>query len=74
VIRIAVSGRYICLVSKASEDGRIRKCPPRPWSSNDPKILGESKRGEQNQLIDPSVATRAAVCRSPIKPWSAMSG
>ena len=29
--------------------------------------------GEQNQSIDPSVVTRAAVCRSPMSPWSAMA-
>ena len=36
------------------------------------KTLGESKRGQQNQSIVPSVATRAAVCRSPISPCSAI--
>ena len=36
--------------------------------------LGESNRGAQNQSIDPSSATSAAVCRSPMSPWSAMGG
>ena len=37
-------------------------------------MLGESNRGQQNQSIVPSVETSAAVCRSPISPWSAMGG
>src|SRR4051794_1123445 len=53
--------------------GRIRKCPPRSSSSNAPNTLGESNRGQQNQSIDPSVVTRAAVWRSPINAWSAMA-
>ena len=39
-----------------------------------PKMLGESNRGAQNQSMEPSVATSAAVWRSPIRPWSAISG
>ena len=35
-------------------------------------MLGESKRGLQNQSIVPSVATSADVCRSPIRPCSAI--
>ena len=37
-------------------------------------MLGESKRGEQNQSITPCVSTSAAVCRSPMSPWSAIAG
>ena len=37
-------------------------------------MLGESNRGQQNQSIVPSVVTSAAVCRSPIRPWSAIRG
>ncbi len=37
-------------------------------------MLGESKRGAQNQSIEPSVVTSAQVWRSPIIPWSAIRG
>jgi hypothetical protein len=37
-------------------------------------MLGESKRGAQNQSMVPSVVTSAAVCMFPIRPWSAISG
>ncbi len=37
-------------------------------------MLGESNRGQQNQSIDPSLVTSAAVWRSPIRPWSSMGG
>src|SRR3712207_5788739 len=37
-------------------------------------MLGESKRGQQNQSTVPSVLTSAAVCRSPIRPWSLIAG
>src|SRR4051794_37784371 len=73
VTRTAVSGRYICLEVYAVFAGRIRKWPPRSSSSSAPNTLGESKRGQQNQSIDPSVVTRAAVCRSPMIPCSAMA-
>ena len=73
VIRIAVSGWYICWDVYGSPVGRTRKWPPRSSSSRAPNTLGESKRGQQNQSIDPSVVTSAAVCRSPISPWSAMA-
>jgi hypothetical protein len=36
------------------------------------KTLGESKRGQQYQSIVPSVPTSATVCRSPIRPCSAI--
>ena len=39
-------------------------------SSSAPNTLGESNRGQQNQSIEPSVLTSAAVCRSPISPCS----
>lgn len=74
VMRMAVSGRYSCLVWKAPCDGRILKWPPFSWSSSAPNRLGESNLGVQNQSIDPSVLTSAAVCRSPISPWSAING
>jgi hypothetical protein len=74
VMRTAVSGKYSCLLVETSAVGLIRKWPPLSWSSSAPKMLGESKRGAQNQSIDPSVATRAEVWRSPMRPWSAMSG
>src|SRR3954452_13061294 len=73
VTRTAVSGRYICLAVYAASAGRIRKCPPRSSSSSAPNTLGESKRGQQNQSTEPSVVIRAAVCRSPMIPWSAMA-
>lgn len=68
VMSIAVSGKYSCFVSKASARGRVLKWPPRSLSSSDPKMLGESKRGLQNQSMVPSVATRAEVWRSPMRP------
>ena len=68
VIKTAVSGWYICFVVYAPLAGATRKCPPRSSSSKAPNTLGESKRGQQNQSIDPSVLINAAVCRSPIKP------
>ena len=37
-----------------------------------PKTLGESKRGQQYQSMVPSVPTSATVCRSPIRPCSAI--
>ena len=33
----------------------------------------ESNRGQQNQSTEPSVLTSAAVCRSPMVPWSAIA-
>jgi hypothetical protein len=42
-------------------------------SSRAPNTLGESNRGQQNQSTAPSVVTSAAVCRSPIMPWSRMA-
>ena len=74
VMRTAVSGRYSCLVAKASCVGRMRKWPPCWRSRIAPNTLGESKRGVQNQSIEPCVLTSAAVCRSPIRPWSAIKG
>ena len=44
---------------------RVGKCPD---------ARGESKRGQQDQSIVASVSSRAAVCRSPISPWSLMFG
>ena len=74
VIRIAVSGKYSCVVAKVEARGRIRNRPPFWWSSRAPKMLGESNLGAQNQSTEPSEATSAAVCRSPIRPWSAIRG
>lgn len=61
VTRMAVSGKYNCLVVYASSAGAREKDPPFRLSSRAPKTLGESKRGQQNQSMVPSVATRAAV-------------
>jgi hypothetical protein len=36
------------------------------------KTLGESEREQQYQSIVPSVPTSATVCKSPIRPCSAM--
>jgi hypothetical protein len=47
---------------------------PRSRSSSAPKMLGESNRGAQNQSMEPSLATNAEVWRSPMRPWSTMSG
>jgi quercetin dioxygenase-like cupin family protein len=40
----------------------------------DAKMLGESKRGQQNQSTVPSVLIKAAVCRLPMRPCSPISG
>lgn len=74
VTRIAVSGKYNCFVVYVVFSGATRKCPPFSRSSSDPNTLGESKRGQQNQSIVPSVVTRAAVWRSPISPWFSIRG
>src|SRR4051794_1901730 len=73
VTSTAVSGKYTCVLVYSMPVGCTRKWPPFVSSSRAPKTLGESNRGKQNQSIDPSVVTRAAVCRSPIIPWSAMA-
>ena len=65
---MAVSGRYICFVARVGVTAVDAKRPPRRSSSSDANTLGESKRGQQNQSIVPSVATSAAVCRSPMSP------
>lgn len=74
VTRIAVSGRYNCFVVYVSSVGLTVKCPPFSQSRRDPNTLGESKRGQQNQSMVPSVVTSAAVWRSPIRPWFSISG
>jgi hypothetical protein len=50
----------------------MRNRPPRSASRIAAKTLGESKRGQQYQSIVPSVPTSATVCRSPIRPCSAI--
>src|SRR5829696_865236 len=50
------------------------KCPPRSRSSKEAKMLGESKRGQQNQSTVPSVVSSGAVGRSPVRPWSRIAG
>jgi hypothetical protein len=52
--------------------GKCGNRPPRSASRIAPKTLGESKRGQQYRSIVPSVPTSATVCRSPIRPCSAM--
>ena len=47
-----------------------RPCLSRP--SNDAKQASESKRGAQNQSIDPLVDTRAVVNVLPMSPYSSM--
>ena len=74
VTSMAVFGRYSWRVTYSSVEGRMLQYPPRSLSSNDANTLGESKRGQQNQSIVPFVSTNAAVCKSPISPWSAMFG
>jgi hypothetical protein len=73
VTRMAVSGKYSWRTT-LSPSTVIRKRPPRLRSSKEAKTLGESKRGQQNQSMQPSVPTRAEVCRSPINPCSAIAG
>jgi len=74
VIRMAVSGKYSCRTTHSSLSAAIRNRPPRSASSSEANTLGASKRGQQNQLAVPSVERRAAVCRSPIRPCSAIGG
>ena len=62
---MAVSGMYICFVVRAGVTGANAKRPPRRSSSSDANTLGESKRGQQNQSIVPSVATSAARLKIP---------
>ena len=65
VTRTLLSGRYICLCC-AADRLAMRNEPPF-WSSRiAAKTLGESKCGMQHQSIDPSMPTRATVCRSPM--------
>ena len=73
-MRIALPGRYSCRVTYPSVAGAMRKKPPRSRSSSEANTLGESNRGQQYQSTVPSVATSAAVCRSPMSPWSSMAG
>src|SRR3954471_8103903 len=73
VMRIAVSGRYICCVAYDVPTGLMLQWPPRSGSSRAPNTDGESNLGEQNQSIEPSVVTSAAVRRLPISPWSAIA-
>ena len=68
VTRMAVLGRYICLVTCLLPTGARVNRPPLRLSSKDANTLGESKRGKQIQSTVPSVDTSAAVCRSPISP------
>ncbi len=68
VISIAVSGKYSCRLTYLSVAGATDMYPPLSASSRDANTLGESNRGVQNQSTVPSVATSAAVCRSPIRP------
>jgi len=46
--------------------------PPRRSSSSAAKIDGESNRGKQKKLMEPSTQTRAAVRRLPIAPQVSM--
>ena len=67
VTRTLLSGMYICLCC-ASYRLAMRNEPPF-WSSRiAAKTLGESKCGRQHQSMDPSMPTRATVCRSPMTP------
>ena len=74
VISTAVCGKYICRIRTSSASAWMRKKPPFSRSSSDANMVGESNRGAQNQSMEPPVETSATVCRSPIRPWSAMSG
>ena len=67
VSRIAVSGRYSCLLEHGIA-GAMRKLPPMSASSIAAKRLGPSNRPGQNQSMLPSRPTSAAVRRSPIRP------
>ncbi len=67
VSRIAVSGRYSCLLEHGMA-GAIRKLPPMSASSTAANRLGASKRRGQNQSMLPSRPTSAAVRRSPMSP------
>ena len=71
VTRIAVSGKYSCLLVKTRRAGGSGSGRPVSWSSSAPKMLGESNRGAQNQSIDAvrrhqrrglEVADQAMVC------------
>jgi hypothetical protein len=60
------------LERQPSQSGEMRNRPPWSASRMAAKTLGESNRGQQYQSIVPSVPTSATVCRSPIRPCSAI--
>ncbi len=66
VSRISVSGRYRRLTRPPASVGAIRQCPCRSSPSSAAKHAWESNLGRQSQSMEPSVATSAAVCRSPM--------
>ena len=72
VTRIAVSGKYSVVAkskrSAAPGNGHPSRSPAAP------RRCWASRTAAQNQSTDPSEATSAAVCRSPIRPWSAIRG
>src|SRR6476620_6585548 len=72
VTRMFESGRYICFVRVAPAQRTLNR-PTRSPSSSAAKTEGESKRGRHSQSMSPSVETRAAVCRSPMTPWSSIA-
>jgi hypothetical protein len=71
-MRMLVSGRQSCFELQPSQSGAIRNRPPPSASRIAAKTPGESNRGQQYQAIVPSVPTSVTVCRSPIRPCSAM--
>ena len=68
VTRMALSGRYICLVTVDGSFASTRNAPPLSASSSAANTLAESKRGQQKKSMAPSVETSAADCMSPIRP------
>ncbi len=62
---------YICL----REPGLLAASPndpPLSASSTAANTAGESKFGKQSQSMEPSVATSATECRSPMTPYEEM--
>ena len=61
-------GRYRRSVAVAFPFGATRQDPFSSVPRSEAKHAAESKRGMHSQSMDPSIPTRAAVCRSPIIP------
>ncbi len=70
VSRTSESGRYhrrVARIASGPPAGAICQKPCDSWPSSRVKHDGESKCGRHSQSTEPSIPTRAAVCRSPMR-------